>query len=141
MGTTEEIVIDGTKVIAFFEKFVTGDKRGYVYKSDHISCVNFELKDGDKRVPSCIVGHFLDSIGLSYEDCNNGSVEMTVEELSNSRPEFKFTRTAILMLAVAQAIQDAGGTWGSSFDAADRVYDTTRRLDASSIRSNVVDGV
>lgn len=129
MGTQVEVVerprtvINSHTVRTFFRNFFLEDpsRYGYVYRADHDQCFNFV--DGK---PSCIVGHFFHSLGLTEKDCGTASVEHSVVSLRKSRPDLVFTSTALLMLSAAQVVQDASGTWALSELASERARSTSR---------------
>jgi len=88
----------------------------YVYKNEFASCSNFK---NETDVPQCIVGHVLHSLGLGYNDCGDGTILGTIGRLRDNRPEIKFTRSAVLLLQIAQTAQDTGASWGSAVASAE----------------------
>jgi hypothetical protein len=124
--------IDSYTVIQEMTSVVSEFGTGYVYKDHYTSCANFVLPSGQLPYgifpdsaathPACIVGKIMHRLDFTINECGNGSVGSTVEKLRQNGVEV--TPGAAIVLAAAQGVQDNGGTWGVSLNAAQRVFDT-----------------
>lgn len=82
-------------------------------------CWYTSVRDDDSVEPSCLVGQVLHraGVGLIYlrerEGCSASSV---LDELQTDALLLTSTRT-VTALAMAQKVQDNGGTWGAALQA------------------------
>lgn len=90
-----------------------------------------ERPTDENAVPGCIVGQFFHVLGIKYSECGNQDVRSSISQIQRNRTDVTITKTAFLMLAIAQAVQDAGGTWGEAQAAAFRVRMEMRLVDGS----------
>lgn len=106
----------------------------FVYNENYTQCVYQERTEngyGLSGNPGCIVGGALMlTLGLTFnreDDSISSHIEGTfalarrdIEDVN----DVKFTPRASLLLEVAQAVQDNGGSHGVAYGAAHRLYDT-----------------
>lgn len=124
---TEKLVLDAPQAVAMLRKVVYG-REDYVYvrPSNVPYCVNFT----DEGQPSCVVGHVLAELGLTFEVAELLGVESNVAIMSaadkvNECPDFGWTLTeaAVQVLTAAQLVQDDGRTWGEALGRAEACAD------------------
>lgn len=114
-------VIDATDVITALAD--ERDRRGadFVYANENPDSCQYVV-DGE---PSCIAGGALIfGLGLSFSPKMGYKIEgsiIAVRDQLEATNDVKFTDRAILVLAIAQSVQDNGGTHGLAFTAADNV--------------------
>lgn len=130
---TEKLVLGSDQAVALLRKVVYG-REEYVYErfpasanlgsDDAGYCLNFDL-DGN---PSCVVGHVLVEMGLSFEQAEvlgiaTNRAVCTVVPILNEYPEFgwSFSQEAENVLTAAQQAQDDGRPWGEALEEAERV--------------------
>lgn len=129
---SEPLILDGKKAVALLRLVVFEKGADYVYvrpNPDRDTCVNFH--DGQ---PSCIVGHVLANLGVTGEKAEEfgiaGSqgVYDAVRSINASDLPWTINSEACLVLGAAQAVQDAGGTWGEALEAAESEWDSYQGL-------------
>lgn len=124
---TEKLVLDAPQAVAMLRKVVYG-REDYVYvrPSNAPYCVNFT----DEGQPSCVVGHVLAELGLTFEVAELLEIKGNIAIRSaagkvNKCPDFGWalTEAAVQVLAAAQLVQDDGRTWGEALGRAEACAD------------------
>lgn len=105
-----EKLVGKDEVLGLLSEVVAEKGEDYVYKDHFLSCVNFV----DGIHPACVAGHVYHKLGLTSEDVGQGTVTDAVLQMvmKGAVERVQFTVEGALVLSVAQAVQDNGGTWG-----------------------------
>lgn len=127
VSTTNPFTITENKALDAMRKAVESESPDFIYNSRYVNGC-FYVSRGE---PACIVGRALHSIGVPIETLSAMDVGMdgtithpgTVEVLKDAG--FLPTTAALAVMRRAQAVQDAGGTWGEAMAAA---LDESERL-------------
>ncbi len=114
-------LIGTAQALELLDKVVQAKGADYVYPGQPGDlCFNFET-DG---APSCIVGHVLADLGLTYERASrlkvvgSSGAHDTVQYLVADGFPYTFSVGAMCALYVAQTVQDQRESWGAALDAA-----------------------
>ena len=129
---TEKLVLSADQAVALLRKVVYG-REDYLYErfppsaslgsDDAGYCLNFDQHGN----PSCVVGHVLVEMGLSFEEAEvlhiaTNKAIPNVASILNEYGQFgwSFSREAVNVLTEAQVAQDDGRTWGEALAMAER---------------------
>lgn len=118
--------LTGGQAVALLRKVVFGKGPEYVYPRQvtrgFTVCHNFR----DSK-PSCIVGHVLHELGLTFELAEElgidgiAGAQVAMNVLDHEEDfDWRFSREANHVLITAQSFQDAGAPWGVSLEHAER---------------------
>lgn len=123
-----EKVITADEVLGALLQAVNDKGRDYRYKDEYSTCVNFDVNDvTGKREPRCIAGHAYETLGVDQLVSDHGSYGISLREMVD-HGAVKIEPSGIRALAVAQEIQDSGGTWGIAYTAAAAVVEADRDI-------------
>jgi hypothetical protein len=119
---SDRMVLTGEAAVMMLRKVVFEKGADFVYPQAQMgqSCVNF-TDDGN---PSCIVGHVLADLGLTYFQAMeakivDSGVFIVSHALDGMNFPWEISVPARKVLATAQNFQDAGYTWGDSLAKAE----------------------
>lgn len=125
---TEKMILDAEGALRTLRLVVFEKGADYVYpealRISDMGCRNFF-----NEAPSCIVGHALNMLGLSYEAAvaakvtDGMGIYSTAARLDGfSDFEWEITNEAMTVFATAQSHQDNGHSWGDALAASERVF-------------------
>lgn len=120
-------IIQVSEALDLLRQVVNEKGHDYRYTAEFAECVNFidpELNpesDLPQGAPACVAGHVYAKLGLGLGQVGNSSVGAAVFKLVSGHALVQFTPEAAFVLAVAQSIQDKGGTWGEAFSAVENL--------------------
>lgn len=113
-------IINGYSIVSAIDEAVNERGDNFVYQEHFEDIGTCKYVVGDE--PACIVGKALiDYLDIDFPKDDgvyrNGSITYLHEEIEKYA-DVKFTAEAVVIMAVAQGVQDAKGTWGLALVAA-----------------------
>lgn len=117
-------IVGPKKALALLKKQVKKNGEDFIYSKvndgyGNPGCVYFDPRT---KSPSCIVGHVLADLGVTFDELDSYDLNSDTDVASLVVEEFLAISPATMkVLAAAQVAQDTGRTWGDALKEAEKV--------------------